>query len=109
MYAVIEQGSKQYKVAEGDIIQIELTDVNPQAEQIEMDKVLFVGDGEKSKIGKPFVEGAKVVGKFLTKASEGIVQGPKLYPVHFRRRKNSKKRTGHRQKYLQVTIEKIET
>jgi large subunit ribosomal protein L21 len=108
MYAVIEQGSKQYKVAEGDVIQIELTDVNPDAEQIELNRVLMVGDGEKSRIGKPFVDGAKVIGKFLAKASEGVIKGQKIYPVHFRRRKNSKKRIGHRQKYLQVTIEKIE-
>jgi large subunit ribosomal protein L21 len=108
MYAVIEQGSKQYKVAQGDVIQIELTDIKPDAKKIEMDKVLFIGDGEKSRIGKPFIEGAKVIGKFSTAASDGVVQGLKIYPVHFRRRKNSKKRIGHRQKYLQVTIEKIE-
>jgi large subunit ribosomal protein L21 len=108
MYAVIEQGSKQYKVAQGDVIQIELTDINPDAKKIEMDKVLFIGDGEKSRIGKPFVEGAKVIGKFSNNVSDAMVGGPKLYPVHFRRRKNSKKRIGHRQKYLQVTIEKIE-
>jgi large subunit ribosomal protein L21 len=108
MYAVIEQGSKQYKVAQGDVIQIELTDVDPKAEQLVLDKVLFIGDGEKSKIGNPFIEGAKVIGKFSNNASDAVVGGLKLYPVHFRRRKNSKKRTGHRQKYLQITIEKIE-
>lgn len=108
MYAVIEQGGKQYRIAQGDVIQIELTDVNPDAERIELDKVLFIGDGNKSRIGKPFVEGAKVIGKFLSKASDSVVGGPKLHPVHFRRRKNSKKRTGHRQRYLQVAIEKIE-
>ena len=108
MYAIIEQGSKQYKVSQGDRIHIELTDVKGEAETIELDKVLFVGDGEKSKIGNPFVEGAKVIGRFADKASEAITTGPKLYPQHFRRRKNSKKRTGHRQKYLQITIEKIE-
>jgi large subunit ribosomal protein L21 len=108
MYAVIEQGGKQYKVAQGDVIQIELTDVKPEAEKLEMDKVLFIGDGEKSKIGKPFIEGAKVTGKFSTNASDAVIGGPKIYTQHFRRRKNSKKRTGHRQKYLQLTIEKIE-
>ena len=108
MYAVIEQGSKQYKVSEGDVIQIELTEVKPDAETIELDKVLFVGDGEKSRIGKPFIEGANVIGRFSDKASESVIGGLKLYPQHFRRRKNSKKRTGHRQKYLQITIEKIE-
>ena len=108
MYAVIETGSKQYKVSQGDVIEIELTDVKPDAKTIELDKVLFVGDGEKSKIGEPFIKGAKVIGRFADKASESVIGGIKLYPQHFRRRKNSKKRIGHRQKYLRITIEKIE-
>ncbi len=108
MYAVIEQGSKQYKVAEGDSLNIELTDVSPDAETIELDKVLLVSDGEKVKIGTPYLKGAKVVASFKTTAEESIVKGKKLYPMHFRRRKNSKRRIGHRQKYLQVVIERIE-
>jgi large subunit ribosomal protein L21 len=70
--------------------------------------VLFVGDGETSKVGKPYVEGAKVVASFGGTAEESVVKGEKLYVTHFRRRKNSKCRIGHRQKYLQVTIDKIE-
>ncbi len=108
MYAVIEQGGKQYKVAEGDCLDIELTDVAPDAKTIELDKVLFVSDGEKIKIGTPHLTGAKVVASFKTTAQESIVKGKKLYPMHFRRRKNSKRRIGHRQKYLQVVIDKIE-
>jgi len=108
MYAVIEQGGKQYKVAEGDCINIELTGVAPDAKTIELDKVLFVSEGEEAKIGTPYLDGAKVVASFKTKAEEAIVKGKKLYPTHFRRRKNSKRRIGHRQKYLQVVIERIE-
>jgi len=108
MYAVIEQGGKQYKVAEGDCLDIELTDVAPDAETIELDKVLFVSDGEKIKIGTPHLAGAKVVASFKTTAQESIVKGKKLYPMHLRRRKNTKRRIGHRQKYLQVVIDKIE-
>ena len=108
MYAVVEQGGKQYKVAEGDRLNIELTDVAPDAETIELEKVLFIGDGENSKIGKPYVEGAKVVASFQGTAEEAVVKGEKLYVTHFRRRKNSRSRIGHRQKYLQVTIDKIE-
>ncbi len=107
MYAVIEAGSKQYKVAEGDTLDIELADVKPEAKKIELDKVLFVGDGEKHKIGTPYIEGAKVTAKFATNAKEAVVKATKLYPMHFRRRKNSKRRIGHRQKYMQVTIDKI--
>ena len=108
MYAVVEQGGKQYKVTEGDFINIELTDVSPNAKTIELDKVLFVSDGEKVKIGTPYLEGAKVVASFGTTAEESVIKGKKLYPMHFRKRKHSKRRIGHRQKYLQVIIDKIE-
>lgn len=108
MYAVIEQGGKQYKVAEGDSLKIELTDVADDATTIELNKVLFVSDGKKAKLGTPYLEGAKVTASFQTTAKEAVVKGQKLYPTHFRRRKNSKRRIGHRQKYLQITIDKIE-
>lgn len=108
MYAVIEQGSKQYKVAEGDYLNIELTDVSPDATTIELDKVLLIGDGENVKVGTPYLEGAKVIASFKTTAEQAVVKGKKLHPMYMRRRKNSQKRTGHRQKYLQVTIDKIE-
>ncbi len=108
MYAVIEQGSKQYKVAEGDCLNIELADVTPDAKTIVLDRVLFVGDGDDVKIGTPYLEGAKVIASFKTTAEDAVIKGQKLYPTYFRRRKASKKRIGHRQKYLQVTIDKIE-
>jgi len=108
MYAVIEQGGKQYKVAEGDCLNIELTGVQPDAKTLELDKVLFVSDGEKTRIGTPYLEGTKVIASFKTTAEEAVVKGKKLYPMHFRRRKNSKRRIGHRQKYMQVTIDTIE-
>ncbi len=108
MYAVIEQGSKQYKVTEGDCLDIDLTDISPNAKTIELDKVLLVNDGKKIKIGNPFLKGAKVTASFKTTAQDAVVKGDKLYPTHLRKRKNSKRRIGHRQKYLQVVIDKIE-
>jgi large subunit ribosomal protein L21 len=108
MYAVIEQGGKQYKVAQGDCINIELTDVSPDATTIELDKVLLVSDGEKVKIGTPFLKGAKVIASFKTSAEDAVVKGEKLYPMYFTRRKNTRRRIGHRQKYLQVTIDSIQ-
>jgi large subunit ribosomal protein L21 len=108
MFAIIEQGSKQYKVSQGDVITIELTEVAPDATAIELDKVLFVSDGKQVKVGTPYLEGAKVMARFETKAEDGVVKGIKLFPMHFRRRKNSKRRIGHRQKFLQVVIDKIE-
>ena len=108
MYAIIEQGSKQYKVSEGDCLNIDLTDVKTNAKTIKLDKVLFVSDGKKIKIGTPYLKDAKVTASFMTTAQDAVVKGQKLYPAHFRRRKNSKKRIGHRQKYLEVVIDKIE-
>ncbi len=109
MYAVIEHGAKQYKVAQGDRLNIDLTDIPGDAKTIELDKVLFVSDGENIKIGTPYVEGAKVVASFETTAENALVKARKLYPTHFRRRKNSRRRIGHRQKYLQVTVGRIDT
>ena len=109
MYAVIEQGGKQYKVSAGDVINIELTQVAADATTIELDKVLFVSDGEEIKVGTPYLDKARVIGRFKTKAEDAMVKGPKLYPTYLRRRKNSRRRIGHRQKYLQVTIDSIET
>ena len=108
MYAVIEQGGKQYKVSQGDVINIELTEVAADAKTIELDKVLFVSDGKKVQVGTPYLDGAKVVASFKVTAEDAVVTGPKLHPTTFRRRKNSSKRTGHRQKYLQVIVDSIE-
>ncbi|MHC4122791.1 MAG: 50S ribosomal protein L21 [Planctomycetota bacterium] len=108
MYAVIEHGGKQYKVTEGDVLTIDLTEVSPDAEQIELDKVLFLGEGKDARIGTPYVDGAKVIASFDSTAQQAVIKGQKLYPMHFRRRKNSKRKIGHRQKYLQVKIERIE-
>ncbi len=107
MYAVIEQGGKQYKIAEGDCINIDLADVAPDAETMELDKVLFINDDKKVKIGNPYIKGAKVVVSFNNTAEESMVKGKKLYPAHLRRRKHSRRRIGHRQKYLQVVVDKI--
>lgn len=108
MYAVIEQGAKQYKITPGEVLNIDLTDVPPQAKTIRLEKVLFVSDGKKVKIGTPYLKGAKVVASFKTTAEQAIVKAKKLYPTHFRRRKASKRKMGHRQKYLQITIDKIQ-
>jgi len=108
MYAVIEQGSKQYKVSESDCLNIDLTDISKDAKTIELNKVLFASDGENVKIGTPYLQGAKVIALFKTTAQDAVVKGKKLYPTHLRRRKNSKRRMGHRQKYLQIVIDKIQ-
>jgi large subunit ribosomal protein L21 len=107
MYAVIEQGGKQYKVTEGDRLDIELTEVAPNAKKIKLENVLFVSDGDNIKIGTPHVEGAKVTASFEATAEKAVIKGKKLHPVTFRRRKGSKRRMGHRQNYLRIVIDKI--
>ena len=107
MYAVIEQGGKQYKVACGDVVNIDLAEVAEGATSIELDKVLFINDEKEVRFGSPYIKGAKVVASFAEGADNGVVKGPKLYPMHFRKRKNSQRKMGHRQKYLQVKIEEI--
>ena len=108
MYAVIEQGGKQYKVAAGDVINVELTEVAPDAKTIDLDKVLLVSDGQTVRVGAPYLDGAKVVAGFKVSGEASVVKGPKVYPTYLRRRKNSAKRIGHRQKYMQVIVESID-
>lgn len=107
MYAIVEQGGKQYKVSQGDTLNIELVDVAEGAETIELQNVLFINNGQQAIVGKPYIEGAKVVAKLNIFNGDAIAKGTKVYSTYFRRRKNSKKRTGHRQKYLQVVIDSI--
>jgi large subunit ribosomal protein L21 len=109
MFAVIEQGSKQYKVSQGDTLDIELTAVAQDAKTIELDKVLLISDGKDVKIGAPYLAGAKVIASFKTSAEQSVVKGEKIQSQYFRRRKNYNKKTGHRQKFLRVTIDKIES
>lgn len=66
MYAVIEQGGKQHKVSQGDVINIELTQVAADAKTIKLGKVLFVNDGKKIKIGTPYLDKVRVIASFKT-------------------------------------------
>jgi large subunit ribosomal protein L21 len=103
MYAIVVDGSKQIKVEEGQVLDIDYRNV-PAGESINFDRVLAIG-GEGAgtpRIGQPAVAGASVTAEVL-----GPTQGPKLFVQKFRRRKNSKRRTGHRQLHTQVKISKI--
>ncbi len=101
MYAVIETGGKQYKVSEGDVIDIELLAAETGS-TVTFDKVLLVAKGEDVKVGNPVLPKAEVTGKVLAET-----RGPKLIVFHMRRRKDSRKKTGHRQDLLRVRIDKI--
>lgn len=99
MYAVIETGGKQYRVAQGDLIDVELLGVEAGS-QVEFDRVLMVGkDGEKPVLGAPYVAGGKVTGTV-----KGEARGDKLFIFKMRRRKNYRRRAGHQQHYTRVEI-----
>ncbi len=102
MYAIIEDGGKQYRVQKSDTLYVELRDLPASAKKVEFDRVLMLGDGAKSKIGSPYIEGAKVTASLVARE-----RGPKLEIVKFRRRKGYKLHKGHRQNYLKVTIDSI--
>jgi large subunit ribosomal protein L21 len=104
VYAIIEDGPHQYQVAEGDRLDVQLHDVADGQSTVEFEKVLFVRDGDDLKIGQPYLPGAKVTAKI-----EGEVKGEKIKIHKYRRRKASRTRMGHRQRYLRVKIDKIET
>ena len=104
MYAIINDGAHQYRVEEGQILQIERKDLPEDAKTIEFDRILMVGDVEDGpKLGQPVVEGAKVTATVL-----GEFKGDKLTIRKRRPRKNYQLKKGHRQKYLQVKVDKIE-
>jgi large subunit ribosomal protein L21 len=98
MYAVVKTGGKQYKVAQGDTLKVELLQGNA-GDKIELNQVLMIADGDKLKIGTPLVAGGKVT---ATIKSQG--RGEKIHIMKFRRRKHYQKRTGHRQYYTELEI-----
>lgn len=101
MYAVIETGGKQYKVSEGDTIFVEKLEVEDGASYT-FDKVLVVADGENVSFGAPTVAGATVS---ATVVKTG--KSKKIYVFKMKRKKNYRKKKGHRQPYTKLTIEKI--
>ena len=101
MYAIFETGGKQYKVEEGSVIFVEKLEV-AEGESVTFDKVLAVANGDDVKVGTPVVDGAKVVGK-VTKNGKA----KKIYVFKMKRKKNERKKKGHRQPFTKVTIESI--
>ncbi|MDA3129260.1 50S ribosomal protein L21 [Aliibacillus thermotolerans] len=101
MYAIIETGGKQVKVEEGQSVTVEKLDANA-GDTVTFDQVVFVG-GENTKVGAPYVDGAKVTAKV-----EEHGRQKKITVFKYKRRKNYRRKMGHRQPYTKVTIEKIE-
>jgi large subunit ribosomal protein L21 len=101
MYAVIKTGGKQHRVSPGEVLAVEKIAGN-RGEQVIFDQVLMVVDEADIRIGAPVVEGAKVVGEILEQK-----KGPKINVFKMKRRKGSKKKTGHRQQLTSMKVKEI--
>lgn len=103
MYAIIETGGKQYKVNEGSIIKVEKLDVQA-GEKITLNQVLLLNDENGNvKIGNPLVAGAAVTAEVLEQG-----KNKKVIVYKYKRRKNYRRKQGHRQPYTKIKVEKIE-
>jgi len=102
MYAIIESGGKQYRIAEGEKVKVEKLSGNAD-DQITLGEVLVLNDGENTLVGTPYVQGASVTGKI-------VIQGKarKVTVFKYKRRKDTKKKKGHRQAFTELVIEKIQ-
>lgn len=98
MYAVVETGGKQYRVAVGDVIRVEKLEVDAGS-SVNLDQVLMVADGESLRVGTPNVAGAAVT---ATVKAHG--RADKIRIFKFRRRKHYRKTQGHRQHYTELEI-----
>jgi len=101
MYAIIKTGAKQHKVSEGDVLLVEKI-ADEKGSEVVFEEVLMVAGADTVKIGKPFVEGAKVVGEIVAQTL-----GPKIVVGKMKRRKGYRKKTGHRQQLTSMKITKI--
>ncbi len=103
MYAVIKSGGKQHKVAEGEIITIEKIDAE-EGSSVEFSEVLAVNKEGNLQVGRPLLEGAKVVGKVINH-----IKAPKVTIIKMKRRQDWRKKQGHRQNLSKIEIKSIET
>ncbi len=99
MYAIILDRNQQTKVQEGDVILLDLDSAMKAGDKITFKDVLFVGNEGKFQVGAPLVKGASVTGEVI-----GEKGGEKVIAFRFKRRKNVRKKRGHRQHYTQVKI-----
>ncbi len=100
MYAIFEDGSRQYRVEEGSVVVIDYRDVKP-GDTVELNKVLLYRDGDTAKIGQPLVPGAKVVAEVVELPTK------KTVVQKFKRRKNYRRLKGHTQPYVRVRVKQI--
>lgn len=101
MYAVIKTGGKQYQVAKGDKIKIELIPADIDS-KMTLTEVLMIADGDNTVIGSPFIDGATVTASVL---SQGRHKKVRIFKM--RRRKHYQKHQGHRQYFTEIQIDAI--
>ena len=101
MYAVIKTGGKQHKVAEGEILKVEKLKAS-EGEPVDITDVLLIEKDGEVTFGSPFIEGAKVTAKILRHGKED-----KVTIIKMKRRKDYRKKQGHRQNYSEIQIEQI--
>ncbi|RLE00229.1 MAG: 50S ribosomal protein L21 [Aquificota bacterium] len=101
MFAIVETGGKQYRVASGDVIQVEKLPVEEGA-QVELEKVLFLAQDDGVKVGAPYLEGARVKARVLRHG-----KGRKIIVMKFKKRKNYRRKRGHRQLFTELKITEI--
>ena len=104
MFAIIEDGGRQYYVKPGDRLRIDLRDGVEQGGTVKFESVLLGNGGGSSVVGKPSIDGASVTASVV----DPLLKGQKLEIQKIRRRKNSRRHTGHRQKYTVVQIDAID-
>jgi large subunit ribosomal protein L21 len=102
MYAVVRSGGKQVRVSPGDAVRVEKLP-GDVGDAIELDEVLLVGGEGDTRVGQPLVDGVKIVGKITAQG-----RGPKIIIWKQKRRKNYRRKQGHRQDYTEITVESIQ-
>ena len=102
MYAIIETGGKQYKVAKNDILVVEKLETKAGGE-VKMNKVLLAKEGNSVHVGDPYLKGAHVICEVL-----GQERAPKVIAFKYKRRKSEKKKIGHRQNVTKIRVKEIE-
>ncbi len=98
-YAIIQTGGKQYRVETGDVVEVELLEGEGP---VQFGEVFFLFDGTKTLVGAPVVPGAVVKGERM-----GEIKGEKVVSFKYKRRKNYRRKVGHRQRYSRVKITEI--
>ena len=101
MYAVVRSGGRQYRASVGDTVLVERLGA-PVGQQLEMDQVLLIADGEQVTVGRPVVEGAKVLATVVAQE-----KGPKLRVYKYRPKQRYRRRAGHRQHYTRLRVDQI--